>query len=359
MTSAVLVALEQLAQSAQEKERPVAIKVVDTSELKSPAGAASPPLSRTSSHTNEVSSRHWKGMRLDSEATTTVHKKELQILKKAITQEKRFREAIMRPLFSNCHAESLLLIVGAALLAMGLGGKGGVPLGFMEGELLFIPELFVMVTGCAFAQVSGKEVMHSVHQGLDCVWVFGSIVLFGMIGSKMTASTFGYIPNILPIIAVGVTARFIGIFSITALTLPLRSCPCAKCYPANKAMIWADAAFYFLCVMAKASVQGALGAVPVQEHFFSYNPAASEVQSFISNAAKLYIMFFAILGMVALELLGPRLLRYSQRRNTDLAACLLLADAFAKVERVSAERALAEATAALVERSESETEVER
>lgn len=288
-----------------------------------------------------------------------VHKRDMHMLKKALTQEEAFNETILRPLFSNCHAESLLLLVGTGLVAMGAGEHGGVPLGFIPGQELFIPELFVMVTGCAFAQTSGSLVMHSVHKSLDCVWVFGSIVLFGMIGSKMNSKTFAYFPDVLPIIAVGLVFRCMGIFLVTAATLPLRSCSCAKCYPANKAMIWADAAFYFLCVLARASVQGALGAVPLRRHFFSFDPAAVEVATFVSNAAQLYIIIFAIGGMTAIETLGPRLLHYTDQRNNDLANCEILAAAVAHVETLATLRVVAEEEADEAQAESEELQVEQ
>merc|ERR1719343_976857 len=59
-----------------------------------------------------------------------------------------------------------------------------------------------------------------------------------------------------------------------------------------------DTFFCFLSTLPRATIQGALGQVPVTQHF---------VQDFIFVAARLYIFFMSIFGMILLNFFGPRL----------------------------------------------------
>lgn len=224
---------------------------------------------------------------------------------------------IQRPLFTNCKAEALVLVCGLCLFAMGLGEEGGVPEGFILDKWLFQPELFVLLTACGFKYGIGDEIMHDIQHSLDSIWVFGSIVLFGSIGSKTSVSVFKETGNVLPLFIIGQIARFVSIVLVRTVTMPIRSCKCRACWATNKRLILADSAFYFTCVIAKASIQGALGSIPTMKKFFEGEEDAVNVRVMISTAAKISIIFYAIIGCIALEIAGPRLLLYTQQARLN------------------------------------------
>jgi len=67
--------------------------------------------------------------------------------------------------------------------------------------------------------------------------------------------------------------------------------------------------------MPRATIQGALGPVPVLKRFFRNDPSRKHVRMFISTAARLYIIIMAITGSVLLDLFGPMLLRSAARKR--------------------------------------------
>jgi hypothetical protein len=249
---------------------------------------------------------------MESPSHARPHKNAIEV----ILDEKEV-QYIQRPLFTNCKAEALVLVFGLCLFAMGLGEEGGVPEGFIADKWLFQPELFVLLTACGFKYGIGDEIMHDIQHSLDSIWVFGSIVLFGSIGSKTTVSVFKETGNVLPLFIVGSLARFLSIVGVRTVTMPIRSCKCNACWNTNKRLILADSAFYFTCVFAKASIQGALGSIPTTKKFFEGDIDAVHVRVMISTAAKIAIIFYAIIGCIALEIAGPKLLLYTQQARLN------------------------------------------
>jgi len=231
------------------------------------------------------------------------------------------QEYIQRPLFSNCKAETLILLLGSCLVAKGLGEEGGAPIGFIKHFNLFQPELFVILTACGFKYGAGHELIHDIHTNLDHVWVFGSLVLFSMIGSKTDLAVFSKLSQVLPLFAVGALTRFLSIVAVMSITLPMRSCRCKNCYPVSKSLILAESTFCFLCTIARASIQGAIGGVPLTRAFFSETSGNKAVRIFIADAAKLAIIFYALIGSVLLEVFGPRLLAHIQRVRSAALKC--------------------------------------
>mmetsp|Transcript_68553 Transcript_68553/g.123532 ORF Transcript_68553/g.123532 Transcript_68553/m.123532 type:complete len:646 (+) Transcript_68553:14-1951(+) len=233
------------------------------------------------------------------------------------SEEEEIVEYIQRPLFTNCKAEALVMLLGICLVVEGLGEPGGIPLGFLPKTLLFQPELFCILTACGFKYGSGHEVMVEIHHSLDHVWVFGSLVLFSMIGSNTDLSAFSELRSVLPLLAVGAVARFISIVTMRALTLRMRSC-CSHCRQVNRKLILADSCFYFVCVFAKASIQGAIGGIPKAKAFWGEDTMASD---FIAISSSIAIIFYAVIGCISLELLGPLLLKYTHDVRFKAGSC--------------------------------------
>lgn len=65
--------------------------------------------------------------------------------------------------------------------------------------------------------------------------------------------------------------------------------------------------FCFLSAMPRATIQGALGPVPLVKKFFPLEPAArgQEVRLFIAAAARLYVLVCAVAGSILLDDYGP------------------------------------------------------
>ena len=235
-------------------------------------------------------------------------------------------------LFRQSDVEAYLMILSVALLGFGIGSMSVaslapilghlLPSAFAEGEL-FQPELLVIVTGASFAYAcetyaseTGQEadVLNSVLTIVAGVWIFGQLVLFSMLGSRIDVTVFQQIFKTLPLMVVGQAFRFAGVQLSTVLVVKLgwRTCMFGNdaCKTSFEASRWPDAMFCFLSTMPRATIQGALGPVPLVKHFFPLQPAArgKEVRLFIAAAARLYVLVFAVAGSILLDKYGPRFL---------------------------------------------------
>lgn len=217
-----------------------------------------------------------------------------------------------RQAFTGAPVESFLMILAVALVAFGLGasaagGEAVVPMGFCTGSL-FQPELLVIVTGTCFASVVDRQVLQDVEGVMGGVWVFGQLVLFSMLGSRTSFAIFPQLPTVLPIMAVGLSCRLLGVLLATFLTL--RTTKREEC-PFSESTALADALFCFLATLPRATIQGALGAVPVTMRFFQNAGNRSDAQETICLAARLYIVVMSVSGMILLNVLGRRLLEHT------------------------------------------------
>lgn len=188
-------------------------------------------------------------------------------------------------------------------------------MGFSPGSL-FQPELLVIVTGTFFAHVADAGVLHEVEQIMGGLWVFGQLVLFSMLGSRTTPSILPQIVHVLPVMILGLLARFAGVLLGIFLTLGARG--------AKRSTAFHDAVFCFLSTLPRATIQGALGSVPVTQRFFQGYPLKHQAQVFIFTAARLYIVIMSVLGMILLNNLGHQMLKATSdtlpRDHTPLPA---------------------------------------
>mmetsp|Transcript_5812 Transcript_5812/g.11646 ORF Transcript_5812/g.11646 Transcript_5812/m.11646 type:complete len:671 (+) Transcript_5812:105-2117(+) len=236
-----------------------------------------------------------------------------------IPRRSRLRSVTGQPVFTGASVEAFLMILAVALAAFGIGmeqegGRAFVPIGFCMGSL-FQPELLVIVMGTFFGAVSDSEVLRQVEQTMGGVWVFGQLVLFSMLGSRTETGAFAVFMDVLPIMVVGIAFRLAGVFLATIVTQPMRPCRCTACRQANWASICPDALFCFLSTLPRATIQGALGAVPSTQRFFQGDPRSGHVQNFIADSARIYIVCMAVLGSVFLDAIGPMALRATARRK--------------------------------------------
>uniref|UniRef100_A0A7S4R9H3 Cation/H+ exchanger domain-containing protein n=1 Tax=Alexandrium monilatum TaxID=311494 RepID=A0A7S4R9H3_9DINO len=211
-----------------------------------------------------------------------------------------------KQVFTGASVESFLMVLAVALVAFGIGagdaGKELVPMRFSPGSL-FQPELLVIVTGTCFAAVADRQVLGDVDAVMGGVWVFGQLVLFSMLGSRTSPGIFPQLLHVLPIIGVGLCFRLAGIFVAIGLSLLTG----ASGHPFQRTTIIPDALFCFLSTIPRATIQGALGSVPVSQRFFQHCPQKHNAQEFIFTAARLYIVCMSICGMILLNTFGPYL----------------------------------------------------
>lgn len=215
-------------------------------------------------------------------------------------------------IFTGKPVESFLMALAVGLVAFGIGsshsGHDLLPMGFSSGSV-FQSELLVVITGACFGAVAEKSVLAEVEVILGGVWVFGQLVLFGMIGSKTTCEVVYEFRSVLPIMAVGYLARFLGIVTAIFITIPLRGCDCIGCKTARHASAPHDILFCFLSSIPRAGLQGALGCVPFAARFFQHHHNRHHAQDFIFTAARLYILSMSVAGMLLLNAIGPRILK--------------------------------------------------
>uniref|UniRef100_A0A7S4R8Q3 Cation/H+ exchanger domain-containing protein n=1 Tax=Alexandrium monilatum TaxID=311494 RepID=A0A7S4R8Q3_9DINO len=221
-----------------------------------------------------------------------------------------------RQVFTGTAVEAFLMVLALGLLSFGLGSEsdGGwvIPIGLCPGSL-FQPELVTIMTGIFFAASADREVLHDVERTMGGVWIFGQLVLFSMLGSRTTLGIFPQFPqHVLPIIVVGLTFRFLGIFLSINLTWMLD----LPGHPFQKSMILHDSCFCFLSTIPRATIQGALGQVPVTNRFFHASPRhnSKQAQEFIFTAARLYIVFMSVVGMILVNTFGPIFIETTLKR---------------------------------------------
>eukprot|EP00418_Pyrodinium_bahamense_P099421 CAMPEP_0179031362 /NCGR_PEP_ID=MMETSP0796-20121207/11031_1 /TAXON_ID=73915 /ORGANISM="Pyrodinium bahamense, Strain pbaha01" /LENGTH=597 /DNA_ID=CAMNT_0020727551 /DNA_START=128 /DNA_END=1921 /DNA_ORIENTATION=+ len=218
-----------------------------------------------------------------------------------------------QPVFTGTPVESFLMILTVALVAYSLGAgqprRELVPMGFAPGSW-FQSELLVIVTSTTFAMVSDREELRDVQSIMGGVWVFGQLILFSIVGSRTRIDDIlPKIVDVFPIIGVGVAFRLAGVLAALFLTRKARGCQMQSSWGTMK-----DAAFCFLATLPRATLQAALGAVPVTARFFQGAPHREEVATFIFTAARVYICCMSIVGHTLLHALGPVLLESTSER---------------------------------------------
>merc|ERR1712170_319902 len=123
----------------------------------------------------------------------------------------------------------------------------------------FQPELLVIVLGTAFAARVDPELLHGIESTLGGVWVFGQLILFGMLGSKTSLEPLQSSAGmIFPCMLVGFVFRFIGVVIGLHATRSRRTCSAAPTegehgdFAANSRSIWPDIGFCFLSTIPRA-----------------------------------------------------------------------------------------------------------
>ncbi|CAJ1379072.1 unnamed protein product, partial [Effrenium voratum] len=183
-----------------------------------------------------------------------------------------------------------------------VGSEPLVPIGFAPGSL-FQSELLVIVLGSSFNRATRPDGL-DLHPIVGGVWVFGQIFLFSMIGSKIDASVLRNTLRVAPVLLFGLCCRFLGV----VLAVHLAHTRKDDSGDLQRKDVRKEILFVFLSSLPRASLQGALGFVPIKERFFGGGPEARSACLFIADSARLYIMIMSLVGSTLLHRLGPVLL---------------------------------------------------
>ncbi len=153
------------------------------------------------------------------------------------------------------------------------------------GEYLHLAALLATMTIGFILLERAEHVAHELAGKLAKAWVFAEIILFVLIGAAadpLHALSVG-LAGVATIVA-GLAARSVGVMIAVAFS----------------GFSWKERLFCVIAYLPKATVQAALGSVPLAA-------GLANGESLLSLAV-LAILFTAPLGLVGIRLLGPRLL---------------------------------------------------
>ncbi|MFO7730115.1 MAG: cation:proton antiporter [Spirochaetia bacterium] len=154
------------------------------------------------------------------------------------------------------------------------------------GNALHLAALLTVMTLGFVLLERAENVAHELAAKLSKVWVIAEIVLFVLIGMAVdipVALEAG--PRGIVLILIGLSARSIGVWISTSF---------------EKKLTWRERVFCMCAYLPKATVQAALGTVPL-----AAGVAGGEV---LLSIAVLSILLTAPLGLILIRTLGPRLL---------------------------------------------------
>jgi len=209
-----------------------------------------------------------------------------------------------RQCFAGTSAESFLIVFATGLAAFGLGKPGlfrSWPVASSISDPLFQPELLVLALGVVLASTMGARQVEGIESVVGGMWMVCQLILFWLLGSSADGTMLSHLHQTLPLMVIGLIARFIG--TVLAGYLTLGSGPC------RRASLLSDAAFCFLASLPRTTLQGSLGSASITGRLLMGVGVGSHgAQTVIAAAARLYILCLSTLGSLLLDALGPRLL---------------------------------------------------
>ena len=185
--------------------------------------------------------------------------------------------------FNPRATKRMLVVLGVAILLMRVQQ-------LLKGTVPFVALLAVM--GMGFIILEKREHMaHEISSKLGKLWVFASIMLFTLVGAQVDVSL-AWKTGLagLGLVACGLAARSVGV--LIAL--------------AGSPLDWRERAFTVVSYWPKATVQAAMGAVPLTAMKAAGMPTAPG--SIILAMAVMSIVFTAPLGALAIKAVGERVL---------------------------------------------------
>ena len=185
--------------------------------------------------------------------------------------------------FNPRATKRMLVVLGISILLMHLQQ-------LLKGIVPFVALLAVMAMGFIILE-KREQMAHEISSKLGKLWVFASIMLFTLVGAQVDVSL-AWKTGLagLGLVACGVVARSAGV--LLAL--------------ARSPLSWPERLFAMVSFWPKATVQAAMGAVPLAAMQAAGMPVAPG--NIILAVAVMSIVFTAPLGAVAIKLVGERVL---------------------------------------------------
>jgi NhaP-type Na+/H+ or K+/H+ antiporter len=191
---------------------------------------------------------------------------------------------VLVKIFERYHirdTKKVLVILGIAIMLTALETV-------MKNRLEIAALLGVMTIGFILLE-KRPVVAHRLSAKFGKIWVFAEILLFVLVGAQVDPSVaLGAGPSGLLILAVGLTARSVGVLISTTST------------PLN----YKERLFCVVAYLPKATVQAAIGAIPLT--------LGVEGGDVIMAVAVLSILVTAPLGALGIRISAPRLLAQSE-----------------------------------------------
>ena len=194
--------------------------------------------------------------------------------------------------FNPRATKRMMIVVGISILLVRVEH-------LLEGIFPFAALLAVMATGFIILE-KREQVAHELSSKLGKIWVFASIMLFTLVGAQVDiglAWQTGFAG--LGLIACGLIARSIGVlFSL-----------------AGSALTWAERGFAVVSYWPKATVQAAIGAVPLMAmKSAGMSTAPGDV---ILAVAVMSIVCTAPLGALAIKIVGEHVLEPAEPSSSE------------------------------------------
>lgn len=188
----------------------------------------------------------------------------------------------------------VLLLLGVTLAAI----YGGNKIGYSgSGSLITI------IVGICLSKFWTQDQVKNVVQVINFMWRFGEPMLFSLIGSQMYFKTIqlsSLLYGIL-IIFIGMCVRWIAIFLLS-------TCCCTG-------FNLKEIIFLLMVYIPKATVQAALGPVPLSMALLNYDSNAPQIQwsNIILTLAILTTLLTSPIGSLIISISGPLLLKRSDK----------------------------------------------
>ena len=203
--------------------------------------------------------------------------------------------ALGRSFFTNNLKEELLLILASVLVIYAVCDSEPVVIydGISHESALFQSDMAVIIMMFFYGQFR-HNVIHELEHALGEIWMFGALFLFTTLGSNIKITSFAA-TNILPVMFVGFTFRFVAIVGTTYFFQAR--------FKSWTLLFW-ESLFMFVCSIPRATIQGALCRIPTILSLFS-----DDVNLQMLNAGVFVLALCAPIGSVIMDAVGVPILQ--------------------------------------------------
>jgi len=192
---------------------------------------------------------------------------------------------------------------GHRLLAEAAAAAGGHFESLVEADLCVVSTVYI------FARLRPVHTVHRVEQGVSGVWTVAAIFLFTSLGSNLSLPATGNPLALLAPVAAGLCARVVAISLVMACSTHMRG------LSFNLKNCFYESAFVLFATFPRATIQGVLGRLPLQNKLVS-----PEIGLLYIQTAALTVLVMAPLGVVLQSAFCERLLHRTDIADVHVAA---------------------------------------